>query len=221
MRVELDGLVLLYNGRPLRFGRSIDCELTLVTSDRAVPTLLGCVHYLDGEPSVTNLHRSVPFTVTASGRSRTVEADMSARLRHRRSQITVATTAGPVGFCVVLSEHDSRPPRAPRRLPGPSTWTQPATLMLRPDQLRDLAAVFEPTLRSGDFTLIRTNGWDRAGQLVGDSATNIKGRVLRTIAQSAQGAGCPKIEGLDGRQQLGRWLIDQGILTSETLDLLG
>lgn len=222
MHVELCGTSHAVNGRPLRFGRSLDCELTLPIADRGVPTLLGCVHYLAGEPAITNLHQSASFTVVSGRKSRDVAPDTSLRLRHRLSHVLVNSASGTVGFDVVLDDRDTVLPVPYGRLAGARTMPITSTPLptFKRSHLRDLTALFEPTLRSRDFSVIRASEWEVAAARIGDTAVNLKGRVLRTIAGIAQQGGCPPISGPDGRQLLGRWLIDRGVLTPDSLKLL-
>jgi hypothetical protein len=209
-------------GRPLRFGRSRACELALPTEDRSVPNLLGCVHYLEGEPAVTNLHRRASFELRAGRVTQLVAPNVSVRLRQRTSTVTVRTADGPVRLAVVLDDADLRParPAALGALGSPTLVPVLGHVELKEGHLRDLAALYEPTLRSGDHRVIRTASWAAAARRVGDTPDNLKGRVLRTIAERARQAGCPPVVGSDSRQVLGRWLLDNRVLTVDAVALL-
>jgi hypothetical protein len=222
MRVELAGARWAV-GHPLRFGRSRACEIALPTEDRVVPNLLGCVHYLEGEPAVTNLHRRACFELRVGRAAQTVAPNTSVRLRHRAATLSVPTSGRPLRLSVVLDDEDLRwRRRAALAAIGPSTLTgRIGAFELKDGHRRDLAALYEPTLRSGDHRVIRTASWAAAARRIGDTPENLKARVLRTIAARACQAGCPPIVGADSRQVLGRWLLDNELLTAESVELLG
>ncbi len=221
VRVELGGTVWAV-GRPLRFGRSRACELALPTDDRVVPNLLGCVHYLEGQPAVTNLHRSAGFELRAGRVAQTVGPNVSVRLRQRAAMVTVRTSTRSIRLVVELDDADVRLTQGSVLSPAGSPTLLPVCgpVELKAGHLRDLAALYEPTLRSGDHRVIRTASWAAAARRVGDTPENLKGRVLRTIAERARRAGCPPLVGADSRQVLGRWLFDTHVLTVDAVALL-
>lgn len=222
MIVDAFGARLPVRRGQLRFGRSPECELVIPTKDRTVPRILGCFHYLDGEPAVTNLHHSVSFDVTIGRRQVPANPGGSMRLRNKTASVGVRTTTTVMTMRVTLDDADlAAVGRALEQLAGaPTLPPAGALLLLRESQLRDLAAVYEPTLRAGNSSVIRVAEWEDAATRIDDHADNIKARVLRTIAGAARDAGCPPFSGAETRQVLGRWLIDNRVITDEILRLL-